>query len=133
MLIRYFIFNAYSTALTLDSGLGTITVTGTGFFDTSAGFSASLTFAGVAADTVTVSSSTSLVASFSKGVPISATAISPVVVFSATDNSGIQHWAKVNTGVTLQNALASTPVATSTSCSFAGGCSLSLSAVGLSS
>lgn len=77
------------TALTLDSGLGTISVVGTGLLDGSAGYSASLTFAGVAADSVTVSSSVDLVALFSKGVPIASTAVAPVVVFTATDGSGI--------------------------------------------
>jgi hypothetical protein len=69
---------AFSAAVITDSS--TITLTGTDFFTTSQ-YKAEVLFGGIKADTVVVSSATSIVATFAKGVPVVPTPAVPVLRF----------------------------------------------------
>jgi len=64
------------------------------------------------------------------GVPLSETAVEPSIVFTHTDpDDVIELTADNSAAVTLDNP-ASTPTSTATSCSFAGGCSYTISGAG---
>jgi hypothetical protein len=88
------------------------------------------TFNGVLADSVSITSNTEAVATFSNGVPLIATALKPYLYFQS-DNSPVQHWATSPYTAKLTTALTATALDTSVSCSFAGGCSLSITQPGL--
>ena len=76
------------------------------------------------ADSVTVSSPTTAVATWNLGVPITNTATGPELRFESQTNLGSALVANPNT-VTLTNPLTiSSSNAATMSCSFAGGCNL---------
>jgi hypothetical protein len=79
---------------------------------------------------VSVTSSTEAVATFSNGVPLIATALKPYLYFQS-DNSPVQHWATSPFTAKLTTGLAATALDSTVSCSFAGGCSLSITEPGL--
>ena len=88
-------------------------------------------YGGVKATTVT-STASQLTATFAKGVPSSEVDEVPKVVFySSSYNS--DHWSDfAEITATLKNPL-NTPTGSAITCSYAGGCELSLTASGLSS
>ena len=59
----------------------TLTFTGTNFF--TSGFTAQVTFGGVTSDSVLVSSSTSAIATFNNGVPLTTTSQIPKLYFAS--------------------------------------------------
>jgi hypothetical protein len=63
------------------------------------------------------------------GVPLAETEVAPSVVFRSTSNPDTDQLTAVNDSVTLSNP-ASTPTSTATSCSFAGGCSYTITGDG---
>ena len=108
----------------------TIQITGTDFFES--GYQTTVEFGGVVADNVTVSK-TSIVAKWTKGVPVVANATAPIVSFeklNTTDLMSVTHFAsgKIN----IANALEITAATTDMTCSFNGGCPFEVSAKGLS-
>jgi len=115
------------TALTLMDPPVFIVFTGTGFF--TSGHTASVSFGGISASTVTVSSDTSLTASWSLGVPIVETDETPSLSFT-DDATGTVYFAQ-NSEV-ISNPLAVTAEVSVASCSFAGGCLLEITANSLS-
>lgn len=103
-----------------------ISLTGTNFF--TSGYTAKVRYAGVYADSVSIDSATGVVASFTKGVPFQGIAVKPELSF--VKPSGETHFASVT--ATLSN-LPPTLTTAATTCSFAGGCQLTLNTQGLSS
>jgi len=67
------------------SSASEITFTGTDFFET--GYQPVVEFGGVKADNVTIASSTSIVAKWTKGVPVVANATSPILSFNKLNTS----------------------------------------------
>jgi hypothetical protein len=107
-----------------------ITFTGSSF--PTSGYNNKAKFNGVEADSVTVNSDTTAVATWNLGVPITNTAAVPELRFESQTNLGSALIANPNT-VTLTNPLTiSSSNAASLSCSFAGGCNLQIQADGLS-
>ena len=108
----------------------TVTITGTGFSGLS-GFSPKFRFVSIFADSVTVTSDTEAVATFNKGVPL--TLSTPLqrgfLLFQQDSDPAIQQWA-VSTA-TLLNPISTTALDSDVSCSFAGGCKVSISQEGL--
>lgn len=110
---------------------GTIQFTGTDFITT--GFTPLVDFGGVTADIVTISSATSAVATWTKGVPVVANATAPILSFSkdsTTDLMTVVHYASGEINIT--NALEITSASNGLTCSFNGGCEFEVSAKGLS-
>ena len=105
-----------------------IEFTGINFFTT--GYTASVAYLGVQADSVTVTSSSAAYATFALGVPATTTAITPTLFFtnSATKEA---HWAAYVP--TLTNTYIASNTASTVSCSFGGGCLLWVSGHGLAS
>jgi hypothetical protein len=96
------------------------------------GYNTKAKFSGVEADSVTVTSATTAVATWNLGVPITNAATVPELRFESQSNLGSALIAHPNT-VTLTNVLTiSSSNAASLSCSFAGGCNLQIQANGLS-
>ena len=107
-----------------------ITFTGSNF--PTSGYNTKAIFSGVEADSVTVSSPTTAIATWNLGVPITSTVIEPELRFESQKNLGSALIANPN-AVTLTNPLTiSSSNAASLSCSFAGGCNLQIQANGLS-
>jgi len=85
-------------------------------------------FSGIAADSVTVDTTTNeIIATWTDGVPLSATAAQPVVKY---EDSGNTYAAIIDASVTIANAVVA-PTTSATSCSFAGGCSFDITSDGL--
>lgn len=79
----------------------------------------------------TISSDTEIVCDWTTlGVPLSETDASPSVVFRSTANPDTDQLTAVNDSVVLSNPPASAPTSTATTCSFAGGCSYTISGDG---
>jgi hypothetical protein len=105
----------------------TMTVTGTNF--PTSDYDAVCVFQGVE-QTGTINSDTEVECDWSTiGVPLSESEVAPLVVFRSTSNPDTDQLTAVNDSVTLSNP-ASTPTSTATSCSFAGGCSYTISGDG---
>ena len=107
-----------------------ISLTGTNFI-TSSGFTPKARFAGVYADSVTINSATDAVATFNNGVPYqgSTSPVKPELYFVSTTTTET-HWASVTPTLSNQPPNLAT---SSVTCSYAGGCALSIAAQGLSS
>ena len=75
-----------------------------------------------------IASNVSLMATFNNGVPISQVALKPIVYFMSA-SSNITHWAQVSASLTTNMTV--TSIDSSVSCSFAGGCLVSISQPGL--
>ncbi len=118
------------SAVSLSTDTTQVTFTGTNFL--TSGYTGLATYNGVDSTSVVISSSTSVVATFAFGLPLSSTGLVPTLFFNLSTSSVIGHYAS-NTQ-TLTNALALTTSSSSAlSCSFAGGCLLSISSNGLAS
>lgn len=89
----------------------------------------SVTYQGITANNVTIDSETKVTALYTKGVPISATAVAPRLTFTSTASNSIQHTASGT--ATIANTFTATEISSSIDCSFAGGCLLSIDAPGL--
>jgi len=113
------------TLITKDSA-DTIKFEGTGF-QTLAGFSAKAKYLNIEATSVDVQSDFLALAIFDKGVPLSAIPQKAFLYFQ-DQLEPIQHYA-VNTNFT--NAATVTALDSAVSCSYAGGCSISISQSGL--
>ena len=87
-------------------------------------------FLGMVSDSCTVESSTSVVATFNKGVPTSSTNVSPQLRFNSTGGS---HYAQFDVSATLQNPLLVTATTAGLVSSFAGGREIEITANGLTS
>lgn len=105
----------------------TVVFTGTNFYTSL--FTAAASLSGVSADTVTIDSATQVSAVWSKGVPLAQAATLPVLRFDSTSTTEA-HWSQIATTATITNANTATSV-TGVSCSFAGGCLLSVASTGL--
>ena len=105
-----------------------MTFTGTGFF--TSGHTPIVKIGTFPASSVNVVSATSCTATFDKGVPVSATAITPEVIFNDTA-TGVFYYAQQTQ--TITKTLDVTASTSGLSCSFAGGCVFSISASGLAS
>lgn len=103
----------------------TITITGINFFTSS--YTAKFSYAGVTADSVTIDSATQVTATFTNGVPLSYATL-PVLWFESSTDA---HWA-INT-VTLVNNPTVSGLNDNVECSFAGGCLISISQLGITS
>lgn len=90
------------TALSLSSDKLTLTLTGSNYFTT--GYAAKVTYASIAADSIVVNSATSLSATWNKGLPLSNTALYPVIWFERSADS---HWATVTANFTNTFTLSS--------------------------
>lgn len=113
------------------SSANSITFTGTDFFETE--YATTVEFGGVKADNVTVESTTSIIAKWTKGVPVVANATAPILFFeklNTTDDMSVIHFASGQ--INISNALDITAASTDLSCSFSGGCPFEVSAKGLS-
>lgn len=82
-------------------------------------------FVGIFADTVIVGSATAITAIFNKGLPISSTSIKPELIYY-DPLTNATHWSN-NWGPGVVNAINTTTIDSNISCSFAGGCLLSIS------
>jgi len=100
-------------------------LTGTDF-DIS-GFTASVEFAGVIADSVTIDSATQATATFTWGVPIGTG--SPLITFDSDTETYSKFWSNGESEYT--NALAATDSTSGLTCSFAGGCTYTVTAQSL--
>lgn len=100
-------------------------MTGTDF-DIS-GFTASVEFAGVTADSVTIDSATQATATFTWGVPIGTG--SPLITFDSDTETYSKFWSNGESEYT--NALAATDSTSGLTCSFAGGCTYTVTAQSL--
>lgn len=100
-------------------------MTGTDF-DIS-GFTASVEFAGVIADSVTIDSATQATATFTWGVPIGTG--SPLITFDSDTETYSKFWSNGESEYT--NALAVTDSTSGLECSFAGGCTYTVTAQSL--
>lgn len=113
------------TDVTIDGS--SMTVTGTNF--PTSDYDAVCVFQGVE-QTGTINSDIEVVCDWtSLGVPLAETEVAPSVVFRSTSNPDTDQLTAVNDSVTLSNP-ASTPTSTATSCSFAGGCSYTITGDG---
>lgn len=95
-------------------------------FDIS-GFTASVEFAGVIADSVTIDSATQATATFTWGVPIGTG--SPLITFDSDTETYSKFWSNGESEYT--NALAATDSTSGLTCSFAGGCTYTVTAQSL--
>jgi hypothetical protein len=88
-------------------------------------------FAGIYADSVTVNSDTSATATFNNGIPLTL-ATQPSrgsLIFQQNTAPAIQQWAvSVNS---VANPISASSIDTGVSCSFAGGCQVSITQTGL--
>jgi hypothetical protein len=105
----------------------TIVISGSNF---KTAMTAEVTYAGATAS-ATVDSTTQVTATFALGVPLSEVDETPIVVFLSSSYNSDHHSDFSNNNALLANPL-STPSATDLDCSFNGGCSLVISANGLS-
>jgi hypothetical protein len=87
-------------------------------------------FLGMVSDSCTVESSTSVVATFNMGVPTSLTDVVPQLRFNATDGS---HYARFDPAAVVQNPLLVMDLTAGLVSSFAGGRTLAVAAIGLTS
>jgi hypothetical protein len=113
----------------LSQSSNSITLTGTGFTYLASPFVVKARYAGVEATSVTLTSTTATLL-FSKGIPIAQSAVQPELYFE-NPISNVTHWAQLSPTATLANPLTTSPSVTPLSCSFAGGCLLSVSSYGL--
>jgi hypothetical protein len=117
------------TSLTLDPATSSITITGTGF----TGFFSSLphfSYSGVIADSVTLNSDLQAVATFTKGIPLTSGTLGVRgYLWFKDDSTLVEQWA--TSSATLLNSPTVTAVDESITCSFAGGCTLSITQNGL--
>lgn len=104
----------------------TLTFTGTNFL--TSGYDGKVIFAGVKADSVIVASDTSATALFNMGIPLTTVAQAPQLMFESRTSS-VVHWASPST--TISNTLTATSIASAVTCSFAGGCKLTVNQPGL--
>ena len=103
--------------------------TGTNFFTSNYVAQASLN--GINADTVSIDSATKVTATWTLGVPVISGSQIPSLWFNGSATSSGVHWAS-NTN-SLTNALTVAALDSSVTCSFNGGCTVSLAQAGLSS
>lgn len=104
-------------------------IVGTNFF--TSGFNASATFLGVDASSVVINSNTEALVNFDKGVPVTASAATPTLQFVNLAQVELQYSAKFSPSLT--NALNVQSSHSGLECSYAGGCTFSITADGLSS
>lgn len=138
--------NPKTTAVALTDS-GTVTFTGENYY--TCGYNAVVTFGGIKADTVTISTAISLVATWNKGVPTVTAATVPILEFiqdeatfsacsggsrrlSAITVTPLSHFSLIDSAVTLTNQLEITSTTADLSCSYAGGCLFEVTAGGLS-
>lgn len=117
------------SSTTLSSDKLQISFIGTNFF--TSGYTASVSYGGVVADSVSITSASSAVAVYNLGVPLQGTGAKPVLSFVSTSSSET-HWAS-STASNLINSLSITSSSSGLQCSFSGGCSLTIDALGLAS
>lgn len=110
-----------------------IVFTGTNFF--TSGYTANVSYAGVVADTVTVDSATQVTATWSMGMPPLGLAYVPSLWFNSTSDDTIHYTYYDSSDSTLlvTKTLGAATGPTGLECSFAGGCTLEVTAEGLSS
>ena len=104
-----------------------IVFTGTNFLTT--GHTAKSSLSGVSADTVVVDSTSQVTATWTLGTPFIPAALSPLLMFTH-DASGVAY--KATTTATVTNPLTVSSSSQGLSCSFAGGCLMTVAANGLS-
>ena len=117
-----------TTAATLSAD--SITFTGSNF--PTSGHNTKALFSGVQADSVTVSSPTTAVATWNLGVPITSAATVPELRFENQTNLGTALIADPNNFSVTNSLTISLSNAATLNCSFAGGCNLQIQANGLS-
>jgi IPT/TIG domain len=76
--------------------------------------------------------SSSATLTFDKGVPLSSFSIKPELYFTDT-STNITHWSQFAAAANISNPITSNPSVSPLSCSFAGGCLLTVSQYGLMS
>lgn len=106
----------------------TIAFAGTAF-DFSGDYTPQAEFAGIVADSVTVSSATSILATFTLGVPF-ATGVTPTLSFKKTGSTE-EVFAIVDRAAALTNVVSVTGSTSRLTCSFAGGCEFEVTSPGL--
>lgn len=112
------------------SSATTIAITGAGFSAYSSTSSPNFKFASIKADSVSVSSDTSATATFNNGIPLTNGTVGVKGQLYFQENaSPKQQWAY--TTATLVNTPTVTAIDAPVTCSFAGGCSVSISQPGL--
>jgi len=110
----------------------TITITGAGFSAYTGSSSPLFRFASIKADSVSVASDTSATATFNNGIPLtSGTAGVKGQLYFQENASPKQQWAYFDAAATLMNTASVTSIDSAVTCSFAGGCSVSISQPGL--
>ena len=108
---------------------GQIVFTGTNFFTAAQNFTASASYGGAMADSVTVDSATQVTAQWNYGLPPIGQSIVPSLWFDET-GTDVKHSANIS--ASLNKALSVTSSTSGLTCSFAGGCNLTINAEGLS-
>jgi len=106
---------------------GQIVFTGTNFYTT--GYAANASYGGAYADAITIDSATQVTATWTYGLPPLTTALMPSLWFNET-GTDVRHYANIST--TLSKTLTVTGADSALTCSFAGGCNLTVNAEGLS-
>ena len=118
------------STLQLSSDTAHLIFIGSNFF-TAANYAATAYYLGAASTSSSIIDATQVSASFPSGLPVSNTVIAPQLLFTDT-STGIGHFAAITT--TIANAFTvSSSSSSAVSCSFAGGCTLSMNINGLSS
>lgn len=110
----------------------TISITGAGFSAYTASSSPFFKFASIKADSVSVASDTSATATFTNGVPLTSgiTGVKGQLYFQE-NSTPKQQWAYFESTATLINTVSVTSIDSAVTCSFAGGCAVSISQPGL--
>ena len=86
------------------------------------GYTGKVTFGGTDADSVTITSATTIEATYTYAVPLKDIAEKPIVRFVSNSSPNYIHFASVAT--TLINAFTASNEVSTISCSFAGGCNI---------
>ena len=109
-----------------------ISITGSGFSAYSGSSSPFFKFASIKADSVSVASDTSATATFNNGIPLTSGTVGVKGQLYFQENaSPKQQWAYFDSTATLINTPSVTAIDSAVTCSFAGGCSVSISQAGL--
>ena len=99
-------------------------MTGTNFPTSS--YTASVIYKGVESNSATIDSATGITATFTQGVPVSSTAVTPIIRFTPTSRRMLStttaNYLEASNAVTVANAVAVTASTTGLECSFQGGC-----------
>ena len=119
------------TAVTV-SDASTIAVAGTDF--PTSGYTVTVTIKDVQSTSASITSGTAITATFANGVPVSATAATPIIRFSPTSRrmlSGTANFLQAAGAATVTNAVSVTASSTGLECSFQGGCAYEITSNGL--